>query len=200
LAKEVATGMSSNIPDQRNWLERLSSKIPGYGGYVDKERRRDTDKLHRERLADRLRSFKNPLNDIMRDLSNGGRLFEVGPVDHLIKKLDRIENRVRFASYGYSGFFDVVKIDAARLDSIYQSDLGLVERADQVESKVNQLKGQAGTSEGLKSGAAELDGALDDLEKAFEGRFNQVNTFNPAEPDPGPLFPPSAPPPPTGTT
>jgi hypothetical protein len=195
--------MSSNIPDQRNWLERLSAKIPGYGGYVDKERRRDTDKLHRERLADRLRSLKNPLNDIMRELSNGGRLFEVGPVDHVIKKLDRIENRVRFASYGYSGFFDVVKIDAARLDSIYQSDLALVERADQVEARVNQLKGQAGTADGLKSGASDLDSALDDFEKAFEGRFNAVNTFNPAstEPaEPGPLFPPPASGSPTGTT
>jgi hypothetical protein len=194
--------MSSNTPDQRNWLERLSAKIPGYGGYVDKERRRDTDKLHRERLADRLRSFKNPLNDIMRDLSNGGRLFEVGPVDHVIKKLDRIENRVRFTSYGYSGFFDVVKIDAARLDFIYQSDLALVERADQIEARVNQLKGQAGTADGLKSGASDLDGALDDFEKAFEGRFNAVNTFTPAPPEPtepGPLFPPPAPGAPTGT-
>lgn len=195
--------MSSNIPDQRNWLERLSAKIPGYGGYVDKERRRDTDKLHRERLADRLRSFKNPLNDIMRELSNGGRLFEVGPVDHAIKKLDRIENRVRFASYGYSGFFDVVKIDAARLDSIYQSDLALVERADQVEARVNQLKGQAASADGLKSGASDLDSALDDFEKGFEGRFNAVNTFNPASPEPaepGPLFPPPASGAPTGTT
>jgi len=190
----------SNIPDQRNWLERLSAKIPGYGGYVDKERRRDTDKLHRDHLADRLRSLKNPLSDIMRELSNGGRLFEVGPIDHLIKKLDRIENRVRFASYGYSGFFDVVKVDAARLDSIYQSDLALVERADQVESKVNQLKGQAGTADGLKSGASDVERALDDFEKAFESRFNAVNTFNPAQSEPGPLFP--APPPgtPTGTT
>jgi len=193
--------MSTNIPDQRNWLERLTAKIPGYGGYVDKERRRDTDKLHREHLADRLRLFKNPLNDVMRELSGGGRLFEVGPVDHLLKKLDRIENRVRFASYGYAGFFDVVKIDAARLDSIYQSDLALVERADQVEAKVNQLKGLFGSPEGLKSAASELEGALDDFEKAFEGRFNFVNTFNPAPSEPGPLFP--APPsagPQTGTT
>jgi hypothetical protein len=192
--------MSSNIPDQRNWFERLSAKIPGYGGYVDKERRRDTDKLHREHLADRLRSFKNPLNDIMLELSGSGRLFEVGPVDHLIKKLDRIENRVRFASYGYSGFFDVVKIDAARLDSIYQADLALVERADQVEAKINQLKGQAGSADGLKTGASDLDGALDDFEKGFEGRFNAVNTFNPATTEPSTLFPAPPAEPQTGTS
>ena len=62
--KDVAE-MSGN--DQRNWFERLSGKIPGYGGYVDKERRRDTDKMHREHLADRVRALKGPLNDVMRE-------------------------------------------------------------------------------------------------------------------------------------
>ena len=100
--------MTSNTTDTRNWIERLSSKIPGYSGYVDRETRRDIDKLHREHLADRLRGLKSPLTDVMRELTNAGRVFEVGPVDAAIKKLDHLENRVRFASYGYAGFFDVV--------------------------------------------------------------------------------------------
>ena len=29
--------MSSNTSDTRNWIEQLSSKIPGYSGYVDRE-------------------------------------------------------------------------------------------------------------------------------------------------------------------
>ena len=49
------------MSDQRNWLERLGEKIPGYGGYVSKERRRDADKLQREHLADQLRAAKQPL-------------------------------------------------------------------------------------------------------------------------------------------
>ena len=100
--------MSSNTTAGRNWIERLSSKIPGYSGYVDRERRRDIDKLHREHLANRLRGLKGPLTDLMKDLTNNGRLFEVGAVDSTIKKLDHLENRIRFASYGYAGFFDVV--------------------------------------------------------------------------------------------
>ncbi len=48
------------MSDQRNWLERLGEKIPGYGGYAARERRRDIDKLHREHLADRLRAAKQP--------------------------------------------------------------------------------------------------------------------------------------------
>src|ERR1044071_4847884 len=97
--------------DARNWIERLSSKIPGYSGYVDRERRRDDDKRHREHLADRIRSLKSPLTELARELTNNGRLAEVGLPDALTKKLDHLENRIRFASYGYAGFFDAVKIE-----------------------------------------------------------------------------------------
>src|SRR5207253_9220236 len=143
--------MSSNPSDQRNWIERLSSKIPGYSGYVDRERRREIDKLHREHLADRVRALKPALTDLMRELTGSGRLFEVGPVDAAIKKLDHLENRVRFASYGYAGFFDVAKIEQPQLDAIYQFDLALVEHVDKIEAKLSELKGRAATSEGLKT-------------------------------------------------
>jgi len=180
--------MSSNTPDGRNWIERLSSKIPGYSGYVDKERRRDIDKLHREHLADRLRGLKSPLTDIMRDLTNGGRLFEVGPVDAAIKKLDHLENRVRFASYGYAGFFDAVKIEEPQLDSIYNFDLALVEHVEKIEAKLAELKAKAETADGLKSGCAEVIAEIDAAGRKFDERYNAINNFS-GEQTPGrPLF------------
>src|SRR4030095_9115395 len=160
--------MSSNTSDTRNWIERLSSKIPGYSGYVDRERRRDIDKLHREHLANRLRALKTPLTDIMREMTNGGRLFEVGQIDAAIKKLDHLENRVRFASYGYAGFFDVVKIEQAQLDSIYRFDLALVEHVDKIEAKLLELKNKAGTADGLKAATAEITNALDEAGRSFD--------------------------------
>lgn len=180
--------MSSNMKDQRNWLERLADKIPGYSGYVDRERRRDIDKLHRERLADRLRSLKAPLTDLVRELSGGGRLFEVGAVDSAIKRVDRLENRVRFASYGYSGFFDVVKIEQAELDSIYQFDLALVEHVDRLEAKVNELKTKSATAEGLKSAAAEVTDEVDSIDRLVDQRYNAINSFGQGQPPGRPLF------------
>ncbi|HVG22489.1 MAG TPA: hypothetical protein VNI02_25845 [Blastocatellia bacterium] len=180
--------MTANSGDRRNWLERLSDKIPGYSGYVDRERRRDIDKIHREHLADRLRRLKAPLTDLMRELSSTGRLFEVGPVDSAIKKLDHLENRVRFASYGYSGFFDVVKIEQEQLDSIYRFDLALVEHADKLEVKVNELKAKAGTAEGLKVAGAELAAAVDEVNHAFDERSRAINEFGQGKPPGQPLF------------
>ena len=176
------------MSDLRNWLERLGDKIPGYGGYVAKERRRDVDKLHREHLAERLRLAKQPLTDLMRELSSSGRLFEVGPVDRVLKKLDQIENRVRFASYGYAGFFDAVKIEEPQLERIYRFDLALVEKVEAIERHGRELSGKAATAEGLKQAAAELERAVDDLNRSFDERHRVINDFR-ADDTPGqPMF------------
>lgn len=180
--------MSANQSDQRNWLERLTSKIPGYSGYVDRETRRDVDKRHREQLADRLRRAKEPLTEVMRELTNNGRLFEVTPVDSAIKKLDKLENRIRFATYGYAGFFDVVKIEQAQLDAIYRFDLSLVEHAEKVEAKITNLQAQAGTAAGLKTAAAEVSAAIDEADRAFDNRYQAINGFAEGQPPGQPLF------------
>jgi hypothetical protein len=180
--------MSSNAGDQRNWIERLTEKIPGYSGYAERERRRDIDKLHRERVADQLRALKSPLTDLMRELSSSGRLMEVGPVDLAIKKLDRLENRVRFASYGYSGFFDAVSIEQSQLDSIYSFDLALVEQVDNIDGKLAELKTKSGTAEGLKTASAELTAMIDEIDRAFDQRYAAINNFVEGQPPGRPLF------------
>ena len=176
------------MSDQRNWLERLGDKIPGYAGYVAKERRRDVDKMHREHLAERLRSAKQPLTDLMRELSSTGRLFEVGPVDRVLKKLDQVENRIRFASYGYAGFFDAVKIEEPQLDAIYRFDLSLVEKVEEFERLARELAGKSATADGLKTAASEVEGAADDLNRTFDERYRAIENFRPGDAQGQPMF------------
>ena len=176
------------MSDQRNWLERLGDKIPGYAGYVAKERRRDVDKAHREHLAERLRAAKQPLTELMRELSSEGRLFEVGPVDRVLKKVDQVENRVRFASYGYAGFFDAVKIQEPQLDLIYRFDLSLVEKVEEFERLARELGGKSATADGLKAAASEVERAADDLNRTFDERYRAIETFAPDDTQGRPMF------------
>jgi hypothetical protein len=176
------------MSDLRNWLEKLGDKIPGYGGYASKERRRDEDKRHREHLAERLRASKQPLTEVMRELSSSGRLFEVGPVDRVLKKLDQVENRIRFASYGYAGFFDAAKIEEPQLDAIHRFDLSLVEKVEEFERLARELSGKAGTPGGLKEAAAEVERAADDLNRTFDERYRAIENFRPGDAQGQPMF------------
>ena len=40
--------------ERRNILERLGAKIPGFSGYLEREMRREVDKLQRDWLADQV--------------------------------------------------------------------------------------------------------------------------------------------------
>ncbi len=173
---------------EKNWLQKLIDKIPGFSGYHAKERRRDIDKLHREWLADRLRAVKPAVAGVVRDLTDGGRLLEVGQLDRVGKKLDTIENKVRFASYGYSGFFDAVQIKEEQLDRIYQFDLKLVEDAELIERQAEALRGSFNTSTDLKLGASNLEQAVDSFNAEFDKRQQAINGFG-ADQAPGrPMF------------
>jgi hypothetical protein len=173
---------------EKNWLQRLGDKIPGFSGYQAKERRRDIDKLHRDALADRLRSVKAPIAAAIRDLTDGGRLLEIAPLERVSKKVDTVENRIRFATYGYSGFFDVVQIKEDQLDRIYRFDLALVEKVEAVEQSASALAGAAGATGDLKAAVAALERTVDELNSAFDSRQQAINGFN-AESAPGrPLF------------
>lgn len=169
--------MNNSQNEGRNWLEQLVDKIPGFSGYQARERRRDVDKLHREQLAERLRLAKGPLLNLMREISaDGARLSQLGAVDRLVKKLDHLENRVRFAAYGYAGFFDAVKIDEAELDALYRFDLALVNKIDDLDQKITLLGGAADGAD-LKSRAAEATAAAEDLHRTFDQRFQSIESF-----------------------
>jgi hypothetical protein len=169
---------------EKNWLQRLGDKIPGFSGYQAKERRRDVDKLHRDALADRLRSVKGKIAAAVRDLTDGGRLLEITPLERVSKKVDTVENRIRFATYGYAGFFDVVQIKEEQLDRIYRFDLALVEKVEAVEQAAGALAGAAD----MKAASGAVEQAIDDLNAAFDTRQQAINGFG-AESAPGrPLF------------
>jgi hypothetical protein len=181
-------GYTSDGGGEKNWLQRLSEKIPGLSGYQAKETRREVDKLYREHLADRLRKVKDRLAAVMRDLTDGGRLFEIAPVERLSKKVDTLENRVRYATYGYAGFFDAVQIKEQQLDAIYQFDLRLVEKVEAIEERAGAFGGQAGTAAELKTASAALEQTIDDLGNTFDTRHQAINGFGEASAPGRPLF------------
>lgn len=160
----------------RNILEEIASKIPGYGGYLERERRREVDKLHREHLADTLRDLRVRVSDIVRELSETRRLFEAGPFDRVIGKIDKVENRIRYATYGYTGFFDVVKVGEAELQRLYQFDLSLVDDVESLRQKITSLN--INDSSLLKEAAKTLEAAINELDSHFGERSRVIENVS----------------------
>lgn len=125
--------------ERRNILERLGAKIPGFSGYLEREMRREVDKLQRDWLADQVDRARFAINGKIREWTRQGVLENLDRASSIEKALDRLANRIRHADYGSSGFFDAVKIGQAELDRIYEFDLGLSDTVEYLALQVEQL-------------------------------------------------------------
>jgi hypothetical protein len=125
--------------ERRNFLEELGAKIPGFRGYLERELRRDVDKMQRDWLAGQIDRARSAVNGKIRSWTRAGRLDVLSTAGSVEKALDRLANRIRHADYGSSGFFDAVKIGLDELDALYAFDLALSENVEYLAVLVEQL-------------------------------------------------------------
>ena len=147
-----------NARERRNWLEKLGEKIPGFRGYLDRELRREVDKMQRDYLASEVDRARQGLQAKIRQWSRKGALDHLDIASTIEKLLDRLANRIRHADYGSSGFFDAVKIGETELDELYRFDLDL---STTVETLAEQIGALPETPD-----EASLFALLDEVEKA----------------------------------
>jgi hypothetical protein len=129
---------------QRNVLEKLGEKIPGYRGFQDRELRRDVDRLLREHLASEVGRLKSALRDRARGYTDAGKIGALTGFDRLDRQLDGLSQAVRFSDYGATGLFDPVKIGEAELQRLYEFDLSVVDDLAQLEAGIAAVPAPGG--------------------------------------------------------
>jgi hypothetical protein len=158
--------------DQMRLSERITDLIPGFRGYKEKELRRESDKLIRNHLYLKLLKMKKDLKSIFQKLSDR-RYFDVlTDMDRLVAKTDRLSFKVNHASYGYSGFFDVVKVKEENLDRMIDFDNVLVGEIESLMADVAAFKSDItkGETKNVKDTTMNLIDKVDAFEEAFDKR------------------------------
>lgn len=124
---------------QRNFLERLIERIPGFGGFQDRELRRDVDKLQREHMAATVTSLKGRAREIARDYTDAGKIGILDRFERLDRRLDGLSQSIRHADYGTTGLFAPVKIDEPKLAALYEFDLSLLDDLTVLERRIEEI-------------------------------------------------------------
>ena len=157
---------------QMRLSERILAAIPGFHGYKEKELRRESDKLIRNHLYLKLSGAKNNLRTISQKLSDRRWLDVLTDMDRLLAKVDRVNQKVNHASYGYAGFFDVVKVKEENLDRMIDFDSQLVDEADSMIADVDAFKAEVmkGEAKNAKEAIQSIVNKLEAFEAAFDKR------------------------------
>ncbi|MCS7135769.1 MAG: hypothetical protein RMJ14_03335 [Nitrososphaerota archaeon] len=122
-------------------FEKILSYVPGYRGYKEKELRRESDRLIRMEIVNKLKMAK----DIVRkSLTNPIAAQKISSedawrFDALISNLDRVIQRIDRAVAGYAGIFDAVKVKEDKLDAVIQHDLSLIEKAEALRTNAESM-------------------------------------------------------------
>lgn len=148
-------------------FKKIAGKIPGFSGYVERQTRRDADKLLRETLSDRFRELEGQVSALQRDFISQGEIGYIDDLEASAIKLRTFADRIRTASRGYSGLFDAVKINEEELAKIYNYDAAMVDLVDEVTRAIEHVAASVG-SEGL-------DAAIRNLETKSQ---ECIDTFN----------------------
>lgn len=157
------------LKGERNLLEKVASFIPGFGGYMNKESRREADKMLREAIVNRYGEQVNRLQRLQTELISNGGIEYVDDVGTAVTRLQTFTDLVKTAAYGYAGFFDAVKVDEDALQKLYAFDNQLLDNVNQVTAAVNAVEAGMG-GDGIKAACRNLNTIAADSITAFERR------------------------------
>jgi hypothetical protein len=97
-------------------------------------------------------------------------------MDRLMAKADRVTEKVNHASYGYSGFFDVVKVTEPNLDRMIEFDNKLVDEADGLGADVDAFKAEIarGETKDVKEKVQNIADKMEAFEETFDKRTDVI--------------------------
>jgi len=127
------------ITEGKDLIGKIRNFIAGFVGYVDRENRREADKLLRETTARRYEELWGRISELQRQFVSEGKLELVDDLEASAIKLRAFIDRIKSASYGYTGFFDAVRIHSEELERIYEYDFALLEGAQNLANALDNV-------------------------------------------------------------
>jgi hypothetical protein len=137
------------VTSQQDPFRRLAAKIPGFKGYIERQNRRDADKLLRDTVARRFDEQWKRASQLQVDMVSSGLIQYVDDVERASLQLRTFIDKITTAPRGYSGLFDAVKINENELEAIYQYDAAFFDLAEQVGRALDNVEASLGDEAAL---------------------------------------------------
>ena len=144
------------VTSMQDPFKKLASYIPGFGGYVERQNRRDADKLLRDTVARRFEEQWKRASQLQEEMVGGGMIAYVDDMEKAAIQLRTFIDRISNAPRGYSGLFDAVKINEKELEAIYQFDAAFFDLAEQIGRATDNVEASMGDEAALPAAIRNL--------------------------------------------
>ncbi|MCL4270347.1 MAG: hypothetical protein KJZ72_12420 [Anaerolineales bacterium] len=162
------------VSSQVDPFKKLIGYIPGFNGYVERQNRRDADKLLRETVARRFEEQWSRASNLQVELVNNSMIQYVDDMEKAALALRTFIDKISTAARGYSGLFDAVKINEKELEAIYQFDAAFFDLGDQVKSALDNVEASLGDETALPAAIRNVTNIARLAVETFERRSEVV--------------------------
>jgi len=169
-------GMYEKAKGEMRLTERILAGLPGFRGYKEKELRRESDKIVRNHVYQRLMEARKDLKEVFQKLSDSKMHEVLTDMDRFIMRFDRVAQKINHASYGYAGFFNIVKVEESKLDKMIEFDTNMVDSAEKIVAKADAFKKEVAKQkfEKTRDHLSNLEDMLETMEETFDQRDEVV--------------------------
>jgi len=144
------------VTSMQDPFKKLASYIPGFGGYVERQNRRDADKLLRDTVARRFEEQWRRASQLQEEMVGSGMIAYVDDMEKAAIQMRTFIDRISTAPRGYSGLFDAVTINETELEAIYQFDAAFFDLAEQIERANGNVEASMGDEAALPAAIRNL--------------------------------------------
>ncbi len=162
-----------HVTSQQDPFKRLASRLSGFSGYVERQNRRAADQLLRETVARRFDELHGRLSTLQSALIDHGHLTLVDDMENAALAMRTFIDKIRHASYGYSGLFNAVKINEAELTKLYEFDNAFFDLAEDISRALDHVEANLADFEALPAAIRHLTSLARQAVETF-GRRNEV--------------------------
>ena len=164
------TDFNQTVTDAQDLFKKLAGKIPGFGGYIERQNRRAADKLLRETVARRYEELYSRASALQADLVSAGMISQVDDMEKAVIKIRTFIDKIAMAAYGASGLFDAVKINEKELAQLYEFDNAFFDLGDQTGRALDNVEASLGDAEALPAAIRNLTTLARQAVTTFERR------------------------------
>ena len=162
------------VQESRSGLEKLLDIIPGWNGYQERQNRRKADQVLRQTLAEKLSTQRRKLDVVQNELISHGKIEFVDDVGSAVTRLQTFIDRVRFATYGYSGLFDAIRIGQNELEQMYNFDAALFDYVERLDAATERLREAVSIGEGIAEAVRVIQEICREANDAFDQREHVI--------------------------
>ena len=170
---DIKDQIFQKITNSMDIFKKIASKIPGFKGYVERQNRRDSDKLMRDTIFQRFRELEGRVSDLQVEFINQGEIEYIDDLEKAALRMRTFADRVRTAPRGYSSLFEAVKINEAELTKLYEFDSTLLDKTEEVSRAIDNIEASVGT-DGLPAAIRNLQTISKECIKAYDRRQEVV--------------------------